>query len=162
MTRATEDLFWAKVHKGPSCWCWTARKARDGYGKFNMSTGRVKPKRITVLAHRFAYELTRGPIPPGMFVMHSCDNPSCVNPEHLSVGTHRANMADMVRKGRQAHTERHGRAKLTTKQVRLMRARHAAGESNASLAREFGIGTGLACMILKGQRWGHLLTGDAK
>lgn len=76
------------------CWEWTLAPLRSGYGRLTIGAG-------TVLAHRLSYQLNVGPIPDGMDILHSCDNRMCVNPEHLFPGTHRDNMDDMVRKGRQ-------------------------------------------------------------
>lgn len=86
--------FWAKVRQGPGCWEWTAGKGGSlGYGYFHFA-GR------TVGAHRASYEHFYGPIPEGKIVLHLCDNPPCVNPLHLSVGTVHENNTDMTRKGR--------------------------------------------------------------
>lgn len=87
-----EERFWAKVQKGEGCWEWQAAKT-NGYGRINVE-GRAIP------AHRLAYELTNGPIPQGLFVLHSCDNPGCVNPEHLRAGTALDNMLDRSARGR--------------------------------------------------------------
>lgn len=96
MTRA--DRFWSKVDTSDGlfgCWIWTASRftKRGGYGQFH-----EWPK--VRYAHRVAWELTHGPIPDGMVVMHACDNPPCVNPQHLSLGTIADNAQDMVAKGR--------------------------------------------------------------
>jgi hypothetical protein len=77
------------------CWEWKGGKMKNGYGRFGIAKGQI------VFAHRYSYEAKHGPIPPGLFVLHSCDNPGCVNPSHLSVGTHADNMQDMRAKGRQ-------------------------------------------------------------
>ncbi len=88
-------LFWSKVEKreGNSCWGWKGHSRWDGYGRF-------RHLRKAIFAHRYSYEMHYGPIPAGMSVMHSCDNPICTNPKHLRVGTHLENMKDMRAKGR--------------------------------------------------------------
>src|SRR3990167_10376201 len=85
--------FWNKVNKTNSCWLWIASKFHDGYGQFRHE-GSMK------LAHRISYELHYGPIPDELCVCHICDVPSCVNPEHLFLGTQQENMEDKVKKGR--------------------------------------------------------------
>src|SRR3990167_2109214 len=85
--------FWSKVAKTPTCWVWLSTLAR-GYGQYKQQ-GKYQ------YAHRLAYQETFGSIPPGLFVLHRCDNPSCVKPDHLFLGTARDNYLDCVRKGRQ-------------------------------------------------------------
>jgi hypothetical protein len=89
----TAARFWSKVEKGQGCWTWTAGRNADGYGWFKISGG---PK----VAHRVAWELTNGPIPEGLIVRHRCDNPPCVNPGHLELGTHKDNRRDCSQRGR--------------------------------------------------------------
>lgn len=111
----TAFRFWAKVNtNGPvpahapklgQCWIWTAARDKNGYGKAHRA--RPHPKR-NARAHRISWELMHCPVPPGMLVLHRCDNPSCVRPSHLWLGTNQDNMADMARKGRQASGDRHG------------------------------------------------------
>jgi hypothetical protein len=103
--KALADRFWAKVRVDPSgCWLWTAVTNKLGYG----SIGRGGVNDGKVAAHRLAYALCIGAIPPGLFVCHSCDTPGCVYPGHLWLGTHDDNMRDAVSKGRMASGDRHG------------------------------------------------------
>ena len=91
-----EQRFWAKVEpipEGRGCWEWVGSFQRRGYGSFSVH-GTIKP------AHRASWEMHNGPIPHGLWVLHKCDNPSCVNPLHLFLGTHVDNMLDMVAKKR--------------------------------------------------------------
>ena len=85
--------FWANVQKTNGCWEWTGGKHAPGYGRLFVATKEMR-------AHRFSWLIHNGRIPDGLFVCHKCDNPNCVNPEHLFLGTHQDNMDDMVAKGR--------------------------------------------------------------
>lgn len=99
---ANSARFWAKVAKSDNgCWLWKGAKDKQGYGMVRLPQFRRTP----VPAHRVAYALAHGSVTEGMLVMHACDNPQCVNPAHLSLGTHRDNMLDMMRKERSvSHT----------------------------------------------------------
>jgi hypothetical protein len=90
-----EERFWKKVNKTEDCWLWLGHLQR--YGRFKPQGIRNSPQ---VLAHRYSYELHFGPIPIGMNVLHKCDNPACVNPDHLFLGTQKDNVIDMMNKGR--------------------------------------------------------------
>lgn len=92
---APEQRFWAKVNKTEGCWLWTASRTHEGYGMFSIQGRRH-------YAQRVAWMLTYGLIPEGMLVLHRCDNPPCCRPDHLFLGTHADNMADMATKGRHA------------------------------------------------------------
>lgn len=137
--------------RGPDeCWPWTAARDKDGYGTLQVGH---RPHR----AHRIAYESATGtPIPPGMIVLHTCDNPPCQNPQHLRLGTHADNVHDMWAKGRgRAGGSLLGdlRRRLTSEQVAEMRASYtgAFGEK-AALARQYGISSEHARRILNGTR----------
>jgi hypothetical protein len=91
--RSAESRFWAKVQKTDGCWLWTACVVRR-YGQFGVSSG------VRMRAHRYSWELVHGAVPDGLWVLHRCDNPLCVNPEHLFLGDVGVNSRDMVAKGR--------------------------------------------------------------
>jgi len=142
--------------KGPDdCWLWTANKLKAGYGQFQIG-GKGGP---TKLAHRLAFEYANGRPPnEGMVIMHSCDNPGCVNPSHLSEGTYRENTEDMVRKGRNcfhvAYGEDSAVAKLMDEDVREIRA--AEGVTNASLGRKFGVSPSTIKAVRNRTTWKHV------
>jgi hypothetical protein len=93
-----DERFWAKVDKTGECWLWTAAVNSSGYGRLQVG-GRGGPG--VELAHRFSWKLATGIDPGPLCVLHVCDNPPCVNPDHLVLGTQSANIRDMVGKGRQ-------------------------------------------------------------
>ena len=135
------------------CRVFTGPRTPGGYGKI-----RFRMKQW--MAHRMAYELWVGPIPPKQLVLHSCDTPACITPEHLFLGSHQDNMDDCVKKGRQAKGERMAAARLTEAQVREIRQRFvrtSPRRSNAiALAREFGVSKNTIGFVVHRQRWTHV------
>lgn len=166
--RAISARFWPKVSRSEGCWKWTGCRDGDGYGQLG-SGG----KRGHISAHRAAWLIINGPIPSGLWVLHHCDNPSCVRADpdpaisHLFLGDRPANMQDCAAKSRlvsQAHPERlsrgerHGRSVLTLIQAQQLVARYAAGETNKSaLAREFGVAHHTVRSVLSGATWAEAL-----
>ncbi len=148
------ERWWSHVDRRgeDECWEWQASRYYYGHGRFSVKT---KP----ISAHRWGYEFLVGPIPEGMFVCHHCDNPPCVNPKHLFVGTARDNMLDKMRKGRQGNCGsshqgvRNGRAKLTLVEVESIRCLGAQGATQLEIARLFGISPTQTARILKGESW---------
>jgi len=133
------------------CWVWTGTRATTGYGKF-------QGYRI-VGAHRFAFALFNGEIYPGNFVCHHCDNPPCVNPDHLFQGTCADNLADKTAKGRawQHRGEKNGYAILTETQVReIRRIRESSGISYERLAGLFGTSAMNVWNIVHRNSWTHI------
>jgi hypothetical protein len=119
---------------GPdACWLWTGARSGKGYGTVHGSLPRA------LYTHRLAWELAWGPIPPGLCVLHRCDNPPCCNPAHLFLGTKAQNSADMVAKGRSARGERQHNARLNEAQVREIRVKRASGERLRALAAEYNV-----------------------
>lgn len=145
------ERFWAKVTiAGPDeCWLWTAATYRNGYGAFGVS-GRAR--RMTG-AHRFAYELTHGPIPDDLLVCHTCDVRACVNPAHLFLGTHRDNLTDMATKGRSTRGVKNTQAKLTEAEVLAIRAD---GRFGREVAADYGVSEGTIYNIWHRRTWGWL------
>lgn len=148
-----EDKFWRYVRKTDGCWLWTGTKLL-GYGRIYVP-GTMR----TTSAHRLSYEMHKGPIPPGLFVCHSCDTPACVNPDHLWAGTSEENSKDRHAKGRTRvqRGEKQGHARLTEGQVREIRALYAAGgTSYYKLADRFGVHWMTICHIVKRATWKHV------
>jgi hypothetical protein len=154
-TQTDVSRFWRVVDCGDVCWMWRAGLDRDGYGKFHAAGRHLK-------AHRFSWQLHHGPIPTGLFVCHRCDNPGCVRPDHLFLGTASDNNKDCAAKGRHVFGERNGRSKLTVDQVREIRARHADGESQGSLAKQFGISHRSIQFIVRQIHWKHVTAAETK
>jgi len=128
--------FWSRVDKTESCWVWRGKKNVRGYGQFWAAAQRLE------LAHRTAWRLIRGPIPVGKLALHKCDNPGCVRPDHIFLGTDLDNSADCRAKGRSRSGvgERNGRARLTDAQVEEIRRAYIPGSTRmVDIAREFGI-----------------------
>lgn len=116
--------LWSRVdmsagHDG--CWPWQASTNAGGYGQIRLEPEGNAIRGAKTTAHRVAWLLTRGTIPDGLHVCHSCDNPSCVNPLHLWLGTHAENLSDMKAKGRAARGDRSGTAKLNSQQVSIIK-----------------------------------------
>ncbi len=145
--RPITDRFWEKVLIADGCWTWTGHIDSKGYGRLGSDHAG---------AHRLSWEINVGPIPDNLWVLHYCDNPSCVRPDHLFLGTIIDNLADMVSKGRHPRGETNGRAKTTEERVRAMRARHAAGAGRRELAIEFGMSLSQTGAILSRKNWKHV------
>ena len=132
--------FWSKVRKTDGCWYWTGAISNTGYGNFWINE--PMPKGRFVTAHRMAWLLTRGPLPEdgrdpqiAGVVMHHCDTCACVRPDHLFLGTFQDNSRDMVSKGRNVAAPQ----RVTDDEVVQIRKRYADGETQATLARIYGI-----------------------
>ena len=162
--------FWSNVDKSGDCWLWQGLVLNSGYGQFYAAGKRYR-------AHRYSWILAHGPIPEGLSVCHTCDNPLCVNPDHLWLGTTLANQLDAVRKGRKAsgiksgaytHPEQvqrgetHPSAKLTEADVlylrRIWRRGHKRGDGTGitALARAYGMSTSSIQAAISGKTWKHL------
>ena len=148
--RNFEDLFLPEPNTG--CWLWQARLNYLGYGNFQRGG--------VVTAHRYSWTYYRGPIPAGMHVLHRCDTPACVNPDHLFIGTHLDNMRDMVAKGRHVPNgvkgAAHHAAKLSDDDVRKIRAARALGEPCTTIARRHGVSVSAVSLIGLGRGWRHV------
>jgi len=148
--RPIAERFWPNIicDLNSRCWLWTGSVFANGYGSFHLNGH-------TEYTHRVSWLIHHGEMPDG-WVLHRCDTPRCVRPDHLFLGDHEANMADMVTKGRSRRGERTNLAKLTEQQVIGLLARHKAGESRTSLATKYGLDYSTICYIVRGDSWAHL------
>ena len=151
MSSELGERFWSKVDVGGpgDCWEWKAGRNAGGYGQFRLGG---KPH----LAHRLVVGLRTG---DEGHALHSCDNPACVNPAHLSIGTHQDNMDQMKSRGRQSSLpgEDHGQAKLTDTKVLEIRARYATGQiTQRGLASQYDVAHSLISMIINRKNWKHI------
>lgn len=152
MKKTLEERFWEKVRKGDGCWEWTAHLNMYGYGT-------IRDGDKFCSAHRVSWKLHFGPIPRGLCVCHRCDNPKCVCPSHLFLGTVADNARDRESKGRAVYLrgERNGMAKLTAPKVlAIRRERLVSNTSVAQLALRYGVCKSTIGYVISGERWGHV------
>lgn len=157
--RTTSDRFWERVDRSGECWLWMGARLPSGYGRL-FADGRYR------YAHRRAVELVSGPIPDGLFVCHRCDNPSCVRPSHLFLGTPSENSQDREDKGRGgadkrapsslARGEGHGLARLTSALVLEIRRHYANGHCISDLSRRYGVGATTVSSVVSRRTWRHV------
>jgi hypothetical protein len=156
-----EYRFWKDVDKnGPihpvhgQCWVWTGYMRPSGYGRFSVCN-KLTP------VHRYSYEEFVGHVPHDLWVLHKCDNPACVRPDHLFLGTDQDNATDKVNKGRQSKGEVARQSELTEEDVRDIRRRYRRWSHNCSNARELAEEKGVARdaihSIIAGKSWRHVL-----
>lgn len=145
------ERFWSQVdiRGNEDCWYWKGLK-NQGYSRFYYQ-GRNR------YAHRVAWQLTNGPIPEGLQVLHSCDTPECVNPGHLHLGTHAENMKEMKEKGRSTQGERSPNSKLTDAQVKEILRIHGEGKLNMKeISRLVGVSYNVVRRIVSRKDWKHV------
>lgn len=144
------DRFMQKVEKTAECWIWTARTTRQGYGRF-FANGRNN------LAHRVSYEMFVG-VAGDMHVLHRCDNPSCVRPDHLFLGSNKDNVDDKVAKGRTppAKGELNPHSRLKKEDVLKIRSMHANKVPRSLIAKEFAVVPAYINQIVNRKAWRHI------
>jgi hypothetical protein len=147
--------FWAKVQKTESCWIWIGGRKLDPRGI--LSYGFLVIAKRDVQAHRLSWELHRGPIPEGMKVLHNCpggDNPACVNPDHLWLGTQAQNVLDCEAKGRGRHLrgEQNGKAKLN-REIAAQIPALLKEKTRKQVAEMLGVGVNTVWKVVRGEHW---------
>lgn len=149
------EAFWARVTKSEGCWLWSGAVQGEKYGHLHVPG---RPSGVNALAHRVAWTLARGPIPDGFNVLHSCDTPLCVRPDHLFLGSQADNIADMIRKGRQSMRHpRHGadnnNSTLTLEGFAKAKELRASGTTVAVIATQLGVTAPFMSNVLNGKTW---------
>jgi len=151
-----EERFWNFVDKKSEdeCWHWTGQILSNGYGRISVGARNLGNE----LAHRVSWRLAnKQEIPEKMVVMHKCDNPKCVNPNHLNIGTHKQNTQDMITKGRKMVVspkgEGNGKSLLDAEKVRLIRSSKL---NHAELGRQLGVSTSCIRGVRSGRTWSHI------
>lgn len=147
-----KERFFLYVEQGEACWTWIGATDRYGRGRFRNPGG-------TCVAPRLAWEFENGPVPEGLRVLHSCDNPNCVNPDHLWIGTQRDNLDDMRKKNRHHHPpvmfgESNPFSKLTKDNVIEIRA--STNKTNVELGARFNVHPNTISYVRSGKTWGHV------
>ena len=146
-TDVLPKLFEGKVTTpAEGCWEWLMFLNHAGYGQCTINNRRW-------LAHRYVYSTVVADIPEDLIIMHTCDNPKCVRPSHLRLGTHAQNQHDKIAKGKGNEGERNAHAKFTQAQVESIRARVAAGERAIRIAEEFGVNRSCISKIVNKTHW---------
>lgn len=157
-----EAAFWPHVARGDGCWEWTAGRSGTGYGALSIRLPGGTPGKLRWLQlkpHRVSWELHNGPIPDGLLVCHRCDNPPCVRPDHLFLGTHADNMRDMAMKKRAGGFrpgKAHPRAKMSDEIVRAVRYLVAFGHSHHTVAECFGVTRPAVSQVIRRSNWKHV------
>ncbi len=157
LSEKAKARFWEKVDQrsDDECWPWLAYLDENGYGQYGLNLDRKK----TYKAHRVSYWITNGALSDDMNVLHRCDNPSCVNPRHLVLGTQVDNIRDMCLKGRDRHQrgDEHYGAKLTPGQVIEIRKEHEENRvSDYAIAKRLSMNRSTIWKILKRRSWKHI------
>lgn len=146
--RPVEDRFWERVDKRTpdECWEWQGNKTPRGYGT-------IGDRDDSLYAHRLSYIFAHGEIPDGLYILHSCDNPGCVNPAHLRTGTQQDNINDALERGRIPKGEKSTSAKLTQEQAEQIRKLNQEGVSYKRLSKMFSITKSNIAHIVKMRSW---------
>jgi len=149
----TEDeksrFFASFKRKKEGCWEWNKARNHGGYGTFYHN-------KRTWIAHRISWILHYGKLEKGMFVLHKCDNPACVRPDHLFVGTNKDNLRDCAEKGRIASGERNGNSKMTNSTVKKIRKLSNCGMKGTEIANLVGVHKSTVSRVLRKIIWRHI------
>ena len=150
--KSLAERFWAKVVRGDGCWGWSGQVDGGGYGR--MRGPAIDGHRgNNVVASRISWMLHTGDIPPGLCVLHRCDNPPCVRPDHLFLGTLGDNNKDATSKGRNARGHKNGQSKLSDNDVIDIKSRISRGDVQRRIAEDYGVTFQLISEIARGNLW---------